>query len=258
MNRVKPKKHLGQHFLNSDAIASDIAALVPVTCDRVLEIGPGTGMLTQFLASRFKERLWCVELDKESVKWLQSVPYRSDFQLVEADMLQEDLNPILGNSGHAAVVGNFPYNISSQIVFKVLEHRTQVQWFGGMFQREVARRLCAPPGSKEYGILSVLLQAYYHTHYDFTVHEGSFNPPPKVKSGVISCERKETDFPRCSWESLKLTVKTAFNQRRKTLSNALKGLALDLPDTLARQRAEQLSWQDFESLAVQLDTRRER
>ncbi len=249
---------MGQHFLNSDAIASDIAALVPVSCERVLEIGPGTGMLTRFLAGQFPERLWCVELDKESVQWLQSVSYRSDFHLVEADMLEEDLNPVLGNSGNAAVVGNFPYNISSQIVFKVLEHRNQVQWFGGMFQREVARRLCAPPGSKEYGILSVLLQAYYQTHYDFTVHEGSFNPPPKVKSGVISCERKEMDFPRCSWESLKLVVKTAFNQRRKTLSNALKTLNLELPVELSRQRAEQLSWKEFEKLAVQLDARSKR
>ncbi len=254
VNRVKPKKHLGQHFLNSEAIAGDIAALVPDSSERVLEVGPGTGMLTRYLAGRFPERLWCVELDKESVQWLQAVSYRSNFQLLEADMLHADLGPILGNTGHAAVVGNFPYNISSQIVFRVLEHRGQVFWFGGMFQREVARRLCSPPGSKEYGILSVLLQAYYQCQYQFTVHEGSFTPPPKVKSGVIACVRKETDVPACTWESLKLVVKTAFNQRRKTLSNALKPLALDLPVELSRLRAEQLGWKEFETLALQLDT----
>jgi len=251
--RVKPKKHLGQHFLNSEAIAGSIAALVPDFCNPVLEIGPGTGMLTRHLVARFPHRLCCIELDRESVQWLQTVPYRLDFTLLEADMLQTDLSALLDSESRAAVVGNFPYNISSQIVFRVLEHRQHIEWFGGMFQREVARRLCAEPGSKEYGILSVLLQAYYRTQYHFTVHEGSFTPPPKVKSGVIGCYRKDEDIPACTWESLKILVKTAFNQRRKTLSNALKTLALDLPAGIAGLRAEQLSWQEFAALAIQLD-----
>ena len=253
VNSVKPKKHLGQHFLNSEAIAASIAALVPASCSPVIEIGPGTGMLTKYLAPRFHGTLCCIELDSESVAWLNNVPYKDSFLLLEADLLQANLSAILGSSGKAAVIGNYPYNISSQIVFKVLEHRNEIQWFGGMFQREVARRLCSEPGSKEYGILSVLLQAYYQTQYNFTVQEGSFTPPPKVKSGVISCVRKEEDVPECGWNALRTVVKAAFNQRRKTLSNALKGVPVKVPEALGTQRAEQLHWKDFARLAMQLE-----
>jgi 16S rRNA (adenine1518-N6/adenine1519-N6)-dimethyltransferase len=245
VNRVRPKKHLGQHFLNSDAIAAGIAELVPDSCRSVIEIGPGMGILTAHLAQRFPQQVVCIEIDKESVEYLSKVPYAPNIRVIEGDFLHLPEETMLTGEGPHAVIGNFPYNISSQIVFRVLETQNRVDFFGGMFQREVAQRLCAGPGSKTYGILSVLLQTFYECSYCFTVQEGAFTPPPKVKSGVIACRRKPDFALPCRYENLKMLVKMAFNQRRKTLTNALKALNLPIPHELASKRAEALSFEDY-------------
>lgn len=253
-SRVTPKKQLGQHFLTDPGIARRIAdSAEGLSLDRLVEIGPGMGILTKPLLETWGNRLVCVEIDRESVTWLSRQEWAKDLHVVEGDFLRlphEELF-VQGNNG---VIGNYPYNISTQIAFRILESPLPVLFFGGMFQREVARRFCAPHGNKEYGVTSVLLQAYYDCRYLFTVNEGSFNPPPAVKSGVMACVRKEVP-PACTYKSLALVVKTAFNQRRKTLSNSLKPLlssrlAFTLPDGMNSLRAEQLSVEDFVRLAV--------
>ncbi len=243
---VRPKKHLGQHFLKNDAIAAQIAdSLTGDGYDTVVEIGPGTGVLTQFLQKR-NEDLFVVEIDTESVEYLHAnFDMRFD-HIMEADFLQMSLNDKFGKQ--VAVVGNFPYNISSQIIFKVLDQKELVPEVVGMFQKEVAERIVAGPGSKTYGIISVLTAAFYEGEYLFTVEPEEFNPPPKVRSGVIRLRRKPEGELGCDHAKLKMVVKTAFNQRRKTLRNALK--SINLPEEVTQgelfnKRAEQLSLQDF-------------
>lgn len=250
MTKVRAKKHLGQHFLTDESIAERIANVLSGNgYDRVLEIGPGMGVLTQFLLNKDSYETWVVELDGESVTWLQAHFPKLSNRILHTDFLRHDFRTNFGEEPYA-VIGNFPYNISSQIVFKVLDNRNQVPEFGGMFQKEVAKRIATPPGSKEYGILSVLCQAYYDVEYCFTVDEHVFNPPPKVKSGVIVMRKKDSE-PDVTYSQLKGAVKMAFNQRRKTLRNALKSLTFEhTPETEAMmsKRAEQLGWEEFVQL----------
>ena len=258
MQKVAPKKQLGQHFLTDPAIALKIASAIPNDkWDRVVEVGPGMGILTKPLLEVHGSALHCVEIDSESVMWLNQQGWAKDLNVIQGDFLNIPENELFG-VGNVAVIGNYPYNISTQIAFRVLESKNPVAFFGGMFQREVARRFCAEHGNKEYGVTSVILQAYYDCKYLFTVNEGSFNPPPAVKSGVMACMRKEKP-PGCTYKSLALVVKTAFNQRRKTLSNALKPItssrpAFELPDEIKGKRAEQLPVETFIMLAAQWDS----
>ena len=229
MKKVRPKKKLGQHFLTDLNIAQKIADLLQFEqYQNLLEIGPGTGVLTQFLVSE-TTALHLVEIDEESILFLEKTYTEEQLNLIKGDFLKLDLNSIFG-SDDFAIIGNFPYNISSQIVFKVLENKSQIPFFAGMFQKEVAERICEPPGSKKYGILSVLAQLYYETEYLFTVPPGVFNPPPKVDSAVIQMTRKKEFNLGCNEALLKKIVKLSFQQRRKTLRNSLK--TLNLPDNL--------------------------
>jgi 16S rRNA (adenine1518-N6/adenine1519-N6)-dimethyltransferase len=222
---VRPKKHLGQHFLKDLSIAQRIAESLTFEGKMpVLEIGPGMGVLTQFLLKNETVDLTVVELDRESIAYLKShfPALAGDNRIIEADFLQLDLKKLYPDK--FCIIGNFPYNISSQIFFKLLENKDQIPCLAGMIQKEVAERIAAPSGSKTYGILSVLLQAYYHIEYLFTVHENVFDPPPKVKSGVVRLTRNTTAKIGCDDKLFKLVVKTGFNQRRKTLRNSLKPL----------------------------------
>jgi 16S rRNA (adenine1518-N6/adenine1519-N6)-dimethyltransferase len=252
--KVRPKKELGQHFLTDNGIASRIAHSADgLQLDRILEIGPGMGILTKPLMELYKDKLALVEIDAESVNWLRNQEWTRQTEIIQGDFLTIAEDKLFG-PGNNAVIGNYPYNISTQIAFRVMESASRVVFFGGMFQKEVARRFCASHGNKEYGITSVLLQAYYDCKYLFTVNEGSFNPPPAVKSGVIACILKN-EPPACRFKSLSLVVKTAFNQRRKTLSNSLKSLSgikprFTVEPELAGKRAEQLSVDDFVRMAV--------
>ncbi|MBL7836907.1 MAG: 16S rRNA (adenine(1518)-N(6)/adenine(1519)-N(6))-dimethyltransferase RsmA [Bacteroidetes bacterium] len=247
-NGVKPKKHLGQHFLKDIGIAQKVAHLFKddVGEDQILEIGPGMGVLTQFLLQSFPN-VKAVEIDTESVRYLENTLVKEGLDLIEGDFLQMDTAELAKNK-QLFVVGNFPYNISSQIVFKVLEAVPHVKGFGGMFQKEVAERLVAKKGSKTYGILSVFLNAYYDCTYEFTIEPNVFIPPPKVKSGVIRCTRKEGFVLPCDRKLFFEVVKAGFNQRRKTLRNALHKFNLKDTHEFAKLRAEQLSVEDFISL----------
>ncbi len=247
MNNVKPKKHLGQHFLTDLAIAQKIASTLSLTVTKnILEIGPGMGVLTQYLLQD-NHHLKVIEIDTESVDYLHHNYKALHGNIISGDFLKIDLSSFF-NQHQFAVIGNFPYNISSQIVFKVIENRHLVPEFAGMFQKEVAARICETKGSKVYGILSVLAQAFYDCEYLFTVHENCFNPPPKVKSGVIKLTRK-LQFELAVDEKLFFSiVKLSFNQRRKTLRNSLK--SFNLPDNLKEDiifdlRPEQLSVEEF-------------
>lgn len=247
--QVRAKKHLGQHFLKDESIAERIANVVPFEgVQKVLEIGPGMGVMTKYLLQMPEIETWVVEIDDESVSYLKAHYNKLSARILEEDFLKWNPKKTFSDEPFA-LVGNFPYNISSQIVFKVLDCRDQIPLFGGMFQKEVAQRLCAGPGSKTYGILSVLCQAYYDLTYDFTVPPSVFNPPPKVDSGVMHMVRKAED-PPIDFKVLKRGVKAAFGQRRKTLRNALK--VLNLPEGFDHpylgQRAEQLSNEQFVEL----------
>ena len=249
-NTVKAKKFLGQHFLTDLNIARKIAdSLEGNGYDTVLEIGPGMGVLTQFLLEKpFETHV--VEIDRESVVYLQKHFPDLKNKIHAQDFLKMDLNTLF-NGKSFAVIGNFPYNISSQILFKVLENKTLIPEFGGMFQKEVAQRIAAKPGSKTYGILSVLTQAYYEVEYLFTVPPQVFNPPPKVDSGVIRMQRKENYTLDVNEKLFTEVVKTAFNQRRKTLRNSLKNYPLSdksKEDVIFAQRPEQLSFTQFVEL----------
>ncbi len=236
MNKVRPKKFLGQHFLNDLHIARQIGeALSGDGYDKVLEIGPGMGVLTQFLLQRTEFTTHVVEIDRESVEYLKAHFPELEGRILEGDFLKMDLREF----GSFALVGNFPYNISSQIMFRMLDMKEQIPEMAGMFQREVARRFCAGPTSKEYGILSVLLQTWYECEYLFTVPEHVFTPPPKVKSGVIRLKRLSGQKEPGDPVLYKQVIKTAFNQRRKTLRNSLKSFGI--PDELA-------GWSDFAKL----------
>ncbi len=247
---VRPKKHLGQHFLKDQTVADRLAQSLQLKdCDRILEIGPGTGVLTQELLKLDKE-LWLCELDMESVDYLRAHFPKLSARLIYGDFLKLPIGQHIDSP--FALVGNFPYNISSQIVFKTLDHRDDIPVMAGMFQKEVADRIASVHGNKVYGILSVLVQAYYNVEYLFTVEPGVFFPPPKVRSAVIRFERKTSGDPKCSYSHLKAFVKVAFNQRRKTLRNALKSLNFDrslIPEEVWGLRAEQLSVEDFVRLA---------
>ncbi len=242
---VRPKKHLGQHFLRDENIARRIVDSLTGKTSVVAEVGPGTGILSKYLLADPSIRPYFFEIDRESVEYLKNVYPAMGEHLVECDFLEQDLSFI---PEPFTVIGNFPYNISTQILFKVLDYRNHVPEVVGMFQKEVAERIASPPGSKRYGILSVLLQAYYSIEYLFTVNETVFFPPPRVKSAVIRLIRNDVANLDCNEEQFFKVVKTAFNQRRKTLRNALKPLGLkesvDINALLSR-RAEQLSVAEF-------------
>ena len=246
---VRPKKHLGQHFLTDKNIAGKIAGCLSDNYATVCELGPGTGILTEALLKKdFIRKLNLIEIDTESVEYLKMNFSDPRLNIIEADFLKTDLYRI--SKEPFALIGNFPYNISSQIFFKVIGHRDLIPETVSMIQKEVAERIATPPGSKTYGILSVLLQTWFDIEYCFTVNESVFFPPPRVKSAVIRLKRNSIKKLKCDETVYIQVVKAAFNQRRKTLRNALKQLTggrvshpyLDL-------RAEQLSWQQFEELA---------
>ena len=244
MDTVRAKKYLGQHFLNDEGVAERIAGSISGDIHNLLEVGPGMGVLTKYLVSNPNINFWAVELDFESVAYLRR--HYPELQLVEGDFLKMDLRTLFQDS--FAIIGNFPYNISSQILFRVYEQRDRVTEVVGMFQKEVAERVAAQPGSKVYGILSVLLSAFYNIEYLFTVNENLFTPPPKVKSAVIRLRRNSVKSLECDEKLFTQVVKTSFNQRRKTMRNALKPMDIELgaiPDALMGKRAEQLSVADF-------------
>ena len=244
MNKVRAKKYLGQHFLNDEAIAKAITDLLSKDAKKVVEVGPGMGVLTKCLILKNID-LKLVEIDKESILYLMLHYPQLEKQIIEADFLKLNLPEEIGEQ--FALIGNFPYNISSQILFIVFENKDLISEVIGMFQKEVAERIVAKKG-KQRGILSVLLQAYYDIEYCFTVNEDVFSPPPKVKSGVIKLSRNKVKQLPCDEKLFKQIVKVGFNQRRKTLRNALKSFSLEseLAHTdLLRKRAEELSVEDF-------------
>ncbi|MFB6343926.1 16S rRNA (adenine(1518)-N(6)/adenine(1519)-N(6))-dimethyltransferase RsmA [Saccharicrinis sp. FJH62] len=254
MQKVRAKKHLGQHFLNDISIAERIVNSLNSTADvPVLEIGPGMGVLTQFLAG--KRILKVVEIDSESVRYLSENYPDLQGNIISDDFLKLDISTLFEKP--YAIIGNFPYNISSQIMFKVLDAKDSVPEVVCMLQREVARRIASGPGNKDYGILSVLLQAYYDIEYLFTVNEGVFTPPPKVKSAVIRLTRNDVKALECSEELFVKVVKAAFNQRRKTLRNSLKSFFK--PDNRITEneifnlRPEQLTVNDFVFLTTEVE-----
>ena len=249
MQPVRAKKHLGQHFLNDENIARDTvgALLEKDKTSFIIEVGPGTGVLTQFLINDV-ENFLAMDVDGESVDYLKlKYPEKKD-KIILSDFLEADLQKLAGQKFN--VVGNFPYNISSQIMFKVLENKNSVDYVVGMFQKEVAMRLAEKPGSKVYGILSVLLQAYYDIEYLFTVHENVFTPPPKVKSAVIRLTRNSVQNLDCDEVLFKKIVKTTFNQRIKTIRNSVRTLFNnnELRHPLLDKRPEQLSVAQFVEL----------
>jgi len=252
MRKVRAKKSLGQHFLTDLSIAQRIAH----TLDDwrhlpVLEVGPGMGVLTQYLLEMGLD-LTVVELDGEAVRYLEAAFPQLHGRIIQQDFLKMDLHQLYGDAPFC-VIGNYPYNISTQIFFKVLDYRDQVQCCSGMLQREVAQRIAEPPGSRTYGILSVLLQAWYDINYLFTVDEHVFSPPPRVKSGVVRLTRNAVTVLDCDERMFKRVVKMAFAQRRKTLRNSLRPVFAEQPAVLERdvfrQRPEQLSVSEFVALA---------
>lgn len=253
---VKAKKHLGQHFLRDEGIAQNIVdALLSVsTSGDIIEIGPGTGVLTKYLVDKVPADLWLIDLDRESIDYLHKHYPSLKGTTFYGDFLKNDLSFI--TSDHFHIIGNFPYNISSQIFFKILDFKDRVDNVVAMLQYEVAKRLASPPGNKDYGILSVLLQAYYNIEYMFDVEAHVFDPPPKVRSGVIRLSRNDNNALNCNELLFKSIVKQGFQNRRKTLRNALK--PLNLPDevksnTLLDRRAETLSVDDFVLLTNEVE-----
>lgn len=250
---VRPKKALGQHFLTDTNICKKIVAQYHNYSGNgnVLEIGPGMGAITRFLLEKPDLQLQVFEIDTDSVNYLSQTFPKLEGKIFSGDFLHYDLKTLF-DSNTFAVVGNFPYNISSQILFHCIDYHNQIPEIMGMFQKEVAERIAEKPGSKKYGILSVLLQTYYDIDYCFTVSEKVFNPPPKVKSGVISCKRNKRKTLPVAEHLYKKVVKTTFNQRRKTIRNSLKNIVNTqvLPDNhpLLSQRPEQLSVEDFITL----------
>jgi 16S rRNA (adenine1518-N6/adenine1519-N6)-dimethyltransferase len=254
MDKVKAKKHLGQHFLKDESIAKDIAdSLTLKGYNKVLEIGPGMGVLTKYLLDKDVET-YVIEIDTESVEYLNTHYPKLHGKIISEDFLRYDVTKDFGTDPFA-IIGNFPYNISTQIVFRMLELRERIPEFSGMFQKEVAERICEKKGSKTYGILSVLVQAFYDAEYLFTVPEHVFNPPPKVKSGVLRLIRKENYHLPCDEKLFFNVVKTAFNQRRKTLRNSLKTYNLSdilKEDSIFDLRPEQLSTEEFIELTKKI------
>jgi len=254
MDKVKAKKHLGQHFLKDESIARDIAdALTLNGYKKVLEIGPGMGVLTKYLLDKDIET-YVIEIDTESVEYLNAHYPKLHGKIISEDFLKYNIAKEFGDEPFA-IIGNFPYNISTQIVFRTLELRERIPEFSGMFQKEVAERICEKKGTKAYGILSVLVQAFYEAEYLFTVDEHVFNPPPKVKSGVLRLIRKENYHLPVDEKLFFAVVKMAFNQRRKTLRNSLKTYNLSenlKEDTIFDLRPEQLSVEQFIDLTQKI------
>ena len=254
MQQVRAKKFLGQHFLKDLSVAQRIAETIQAPQNsgdkvRVLEIGPGMGVLTQYLLKNPNLQTTAIEIDRESVAYLKE--WYPELHLIEGDFLKLDLN-IIYPDGKFCVIGNYPYNISSQIFFKVLDYKDRIPICSGMIQKEVAERIASKPGKKAYGILSVLLQAYYDIEYLFTVDEHVFNPPPKVKSAVIRMTRNNRQELDCDEALFKNIVKTAFNQRRKQMRNSLMQLVGKenpiLNESIFTKRPEQLSVEEFIAL----------
>ncbi|MBN2175503.1 MAG: 16S rRNA (adenine(1518)-N(6)/adenine(1519)-N(6))-dimethyltransferase RsmA [Bacteroidales bacterium] len=248
---VSPKKSLGQHFLHDKNIAQKIVDHLIARTGNVLEVGPGTGVLTGFLNKKNFQDYKVIEIDRESVEYLQKTFPELNEKILAADFLRTDIQNLF--QGSFSVIGNFPYNISSQILFKILDVHEQVDEVVGMFQKEVAERIVSPPGSKKYGILSVLVQAFFNARLLFTVNESVFYPPPRVKSAVIKLERIEGKMLPCEKKLFFDLVKTAFNQRRKTLKNALHKFEFAQNDKITEllsRRAEQLSVTDFEYMCT--------
>lgn len=254
MDNVRAKKHLGQHFLKDEGIARDIADTLTLEgYTKVLEIGPGMGVLTKYLLEKPVET-FVIEIDTESVEYLNAHYFKLHGHIISKDFLKYDITEDFGQEP-LAIIGNFPYNISTQIVFRTLELRDRIPEFSGMFQKEVAERICEKKGSKAYGILSVLAQAFYDAEYLFTVPEHVFNPPPKVKSGVLRLRRKENYHLPVDEKLFFRVVKDAFNQRRKTLRNSLKSY-INTPelkqDPVFDLRPEQLSVEEFIALTQKI------
>lgn len=252
---VRAKKHLGQHFLKDEQIAQQIAdSLTEKGYKTVLEIGPGMGVLTKYILKK-DLIVHVIEIDTESVEYLKTNFLNLADRIISKDFLKINLSDYFGEE-QVAIIGNFPYNISTQIVFKTLENRHQIPEFSGMFQKEVAKRIAEKEGSKVYGIMSVLTQAFYDVEYLFTVSPTVFNPPPKVDSGVIRLTRKENFTLPVNEKLFYTVVKTAFNQRRKTMRNSLKTLNLSdnlREDPIFAKRPEQLSVQEFISLTAKIE-----
>jgi 16S rRNA (adenine1518-N6/adenine1519-N6)-dimethyltransferase len=251
MQKVSPKKALGQHFLNDESIAEKIVQSLSLSNPNILEIGPGMGVLTQFLLLHENINLIVVEIDHEATVFLQQ-KYPS-LSIISADFLKINLDNYYQDT--LTIIGNFPYNISSQILFKVLENKNRVTELVGMFQKEVAERITSKPGKKIYGILSVLLQAFYDIEFLFTIDEHLFTPPPKVKSAVIRMVRNPDKKLHCDETLFKNVVKTAFNQRRKTLRNSLKNFSFTekyKENPIFTMRPEQLSVKEFEEICAQI------
>jgi 16S rRNA (adenine1518-N6/adenine1519-N6)-dimethyltransferase len=253
--RVRAKKYLGQHFLNDKAIALQIVdSLEAEGVSDVLEVGPGMGVLTQYLLKKSGYKTTVVEIDNESIEYLKQTFPEIAERIIEGDFLKLNLRDYF-QQGQFALIGNFPYNISSQIFFKVLENRDYITEVVGMLQKEVAERISAGPGSKTYGILSVFLQAWYNIDYLFTVHENVFTPPPRVKSAVIRLKRNENKELGCDEKLFFRVVKQGFNQRRKMLRNSLKGLIptdVEFNSKYLTQRPEQLSVSEFVELTNEI------
>ena len=254
MPAVRPKKQLGQHFLNDKRIASRIVeSLTAEKSDYIIEIGPGMGVLTLELFAKFNEKFYAAEVDGESVEYLKQILPAFSPNLIQGDFLEMNLADRF--NGKVAVIGNFPYNISSQIFFKVLENRQMVTEVVCMIQKEVAQRISEKPGTKTYGILSVILQAYYDIKYLFTVNEGVFTPPPKVKSAVIRLERNSTFKLNCNEDLFIRVVKAGFNQRRKTLRNSIRSAfqGIEISPKFSEKRPERLSVADFVELTNEIE-----
>ena len=245
MTPVRPKKALGQHFLTDQNIAQKIVEQLSPDLESVIEVGAGTGVLTQYLVEELQERFHVIEIDRESIEYLQQhYPMLGD-HLIQGDFLKADLSKY--GQRNMAIIGNFPYNISSQIFFQVLKYKEQVVEVVGMVQKEMAERMAAKEGNKTYGILSVLMQVWYDIDYLFTVHENVFNPPPKVKSAVIKMRRNAITDLGCDEKLFVSVVKQAFNQRRKTMRNSLRSIIAPeiLQDEVFNKRPEQLSVKEF-------------
>lgn len=259
MSKVKPKKHLGQHFLNDQQIADDIVNAMTQYggYNEIYEIGPGTGVLTTRLMQKEEYKTTVVEIDTESVVYLANEVGLPKEQIIEGDFLKLDFDKIAPHP--VGLIGNFPYNISTQIYFKILEHKDQITECVGMIQKEVAQRIATKKGGRTAGILTILVQAFFDVEYLFTVPPGVFIPPPKVESAVIRLQRNDRKELPCKQETFFKVVKQAFSTRRKTLRNALKPYGLPaklLEDPIFKKRAEELSVEDFIDLTLRIEETR--
>lgn len=259
MNKVRPKKFLGQHFLTDLRVAEKLAGIVAnFPLKNILEIGPGMGVLTQYLLQIPEQNLKVIEIDRESVGYLKDHFSLLNGKIIEADFLRHPIENEF--AGEFLLCGNYPYNISSQIVFKMIEHRALIPFMAGMFQLEMARRIASGPGSKDYGIISVITQAFYQVKLEFIVEPGAFNPPPKVRSAVIQCSRLEENLLNCDEKLFIEVVKAAFSQRRKMLGNAIS--RFNIPKEVLQQnefaklRAENLTVSEFVSLTNFIESHR--